>query len=220
VKLNDRGVRAAGTNILEQFRVRLKREGFVAFSRTDNERLSIRKIRDYLGCTVSHYSFLKSRTATRQQNSLSDVYGIGEFPPHSDGAHLVSPPDYLIMRGSRNRKAQTLLWPAVKLLEVLGENAIDAEFSVKRGGRTFSARFCAFAADGLRLRFNHDTMKPKNQSAADIHSWLRKPDVRPIVIDWEKTSLLVVDNQTVLHGRGRSEKNDSGFMRRWTLRKR
>lgn len=205
---------------MEQIVERLLREGYVSFSRSENDTLSIRKICDDLRCNVTHYSFLKPRTATRELNSLSDVYGTGKFPPHSDGAHLVSPPDYLIMRGSRNRKAQTLLWPSGKLLEVLGSDANDAQFAVIRGARTFRIRFCTVDADGLRLRFNYDTMKPKNRSAATIHSLLREPDVEPVVIDWETTSLLVVDNRTVLHGRGRSEEHDVGFLRRWTLRKR
>ncbi|RKE97631.1 hypothetical protein C8N30_2248 [Sulfitobacter guttiformis] len=207
-------------NIVEQIGEPLRRNGYVSFSRAANDTLSIRKIGDYLECNVTHYSFLKPRISTARQNSLSNVYGIGEFPAHSDGAHLVNPPDYLIMRGSRSRKAPTLLWPSGKLLEALGSAANNAEFAVNRGGRTFGARFCTVAAGGLRLRFNHDTMKPKNQSAATIHSWLREPTIAPVVIDWETTSLLVVDNRTVLHGRGRSEEHDAGFLRRWTLRKR
>lgn len=210
----------SGVNIMEQIVERLQRKGYVSFSRAENDIWSIRKICDYLGCKVTHYSFLKPRSSTGRQNSLSDVYGTGEFPPHSDGAHLVSPPDYLIMRGSRNRKAPTLLWPSDKLLEVFGSDANNAEFVVNRGARTFGARFCTVAAGGFMLRFNYDTMKPKNQSAANIHSWLREPDVEPVVIDWETTSFLVVDNRTVLHGRGRSEEHDVGFLRRWTLRKR
>lgn len=180
--------------------------------------LSIRRICNYLGCNIEHYSFLKPKAATGRKSSLSDVYGTGEFPPHSDGAHLVSPPDYLIMRASRSRKAPTLLWPSSTLLEALGADVNYAEFSVNRGARTFRARFCTVAAGGLRIRFNYDTMIPKNQSAANIHSWLREPDVEPVVIDWAETSLLVVDNRTVLHGRGRSEGHDAGYLRRWTLR--
>lgn len=204
---------------MEPFEERLRQDGYASISRAENNILSIQKIIGYLGCTITQYSFLKPRTSTERQNSLSDIYGIGQFPPHSDGAHLVSPPDYLIMRGSKSRKAPTLLWPACKLLEVLGSDANNAEFEVKRRGRTFGVRFCTVAEEGLRLRFNHDTMQPKNQSATNIHSWLREPDVEPVVIDWETTSLLVVNNRTVLHGRGRNEVNDAGFLRRWTLRK-
>lgn len=182
--------------------------------------LSIREICDDLRCNVTNYSFLKPRTATGRQNSLSDVYGTGEFPPHSDGAHLVRPPDYLIMRGSRSRKAPTLLWTSGKVLDVLGSDANIAEFAVIRGARTFKVRFCTVAAGRLLIRFNRDTMQPRNRSAANIHSLLREPAIEPVVINWETTSLLVVDNRTMLHGRGRSEEHDVGFLRRWTLRKR
>lgn len=198
----------------------LREEGYISFSRSENYTFSIRKICGDLKCYVAHYSFLKPRAATRRRNSLSDIYGTGGFPPHSDGAHLVSPPDYLIMRGSRNRKAPTLLWPSCSLLEVFGSDANDAQFSVDRGGRTFRVRFCSADADGLRLRFNCDIMRPQNPSAANIHSLLREPDIQPVVIDWETTSLLVVNNRTMLHGRGSSEERDVGFLRRWTLRKR
>lgn len=204
---------------MEQIGEGLGRNGYVSFSRVENDTLSIRKIGDHLGCNITRYSFLKPRTSTGRPNSLSDVYGVGEFPPHSDGAHLVNPPDYLIMKGSRNRKAPTLLWPSSKLIEALGSDAINAQFTVNRGGRTFGARFFTLTAGRLGLRFNHDTMKPKNQSATNIHSWLREPEIEPEVIDWATTALLVVNNRTVLHGRGRSEEPDTGFLRRWTLRK-
>ncbi len=205
---------------MEQLAERLRSKGYASVSREGNDILSIRKICDYLRCNVTHYSFLKPKISTGRKNSLSDVYGTGEFPPHSDGAHLASPPDYLIMRGSRSRKAPTLLWHFDKIIEAVGSDAKHAEFEVNRGARTFGVRFCTIAADGFRLRFNCDTMKPKNKSAANIHSWLREPNVEPVVIDWQTTSLLVVDNRIVLHGRGRSEEHHVGFLRRWTLRRR
>lgn len=210
----------AELNIMQRIEGLLQQKGYISFFRAQNEKLSIRAIRDYLGCAVTHYSFLKPRTSTNTQNSLSDKYGIGGFPPHSDGAHLANPPDFLIMRGSRDRKAPTLLWPSGKLLEVLGSDAYKAEFSVSRRGRTFGVRFSTFSAANPSIRFNRDTMKPKNQSAANIHSWLREPYVEPVIVDLATTSLLVVNNCTVLHGRGTSEEHDMGFLRRWTLRKR
>lgn len=204
---------------MEQIRNCLRREGFFTYSRTENDRLSVREIADSLGCSVAQYSFLKPRISSGGRNTLSDAYGLEEFPPHTDGAHLTIPPDYLIMSGSITRKAPTLLWPSHEILKPLGEDAINADFSVNRGGRTFGARFCTLVSGNIRLRFNYDTMKPKNESAAIVHSWLRQPCIQPIVINWDTTSLLVVDNRTILHGRGRSDEGDHGFLRRWTLRK-
>lgn len=135
--------------------------------------------------------------------SLSAQYGYEPFPFHTDGAHLQTPPDFMLLAAKQDDAGESPTH--LKRLWVPPPPADDDDmrrgvFRVDAGRRTFYAT-CQ-SADG-RTRFDPGCMAPidpRSRRLADAilagepdfsHGWTRSGEI------------LIVDNTRVMHARGR-----------------
>jgi len=156
------------------------------------ELLAPRKIR---------YSFLEPRPAG-QGNTLSDLHGLEEFPLHTDGANLISPPDYIFLMAPRSRVTPTLIADPRSVIDIDSSFARDAVFTIRRQGRNFPSFFVERSRGESMVRYNADTMIPQNSAAFKVVEFMSGLRHHAVQISWAKISLLVLNNRAMLHGRG------------------
>jgi len=195
----------------------LRQKRYFALERTAGRRTRIlRELLQELGSNNVRYTFLKPRSDGGGK-SLSGRHGFGEFPLHSDGAHLNEPPDYILLMAPRTRTTPTLVADPIDLIDVESECAKQAIFSVQRQGRRFNTHFISSKNGVSFLRYNSDTMIPKNSAALEIQKRMRKLRNRAFQLHWSKFALLVLDNRSMLHGRAQI-KGTVSHMRRLEVR--
>jgi hypothetical protein len=148
------------------------------------------------------YAYLKPKTSGTE-NSLSGLYGLDEFPLHTDGANEVAPPDYIILMAPSTRRTTTLLADPRNVIDVDEGFAKEAVFNVKRLGRNFSAFFVQTRNGTRAIRYNSDSMTPRNSAAFEVDRKMRTLRDYAIAFNWEKTKFLAFDNRVLLHGRGK-----------------
>lgn len=183
----------------------LKERRFFAIERTpDRSTRLLRDVLQELGSSSLRYSFLKPRSAGTGK-SLSGRHGFNEFPLHTDGAHMNAPPDYILLMAPITRTAPTLIADPRDLIDFDSEYAKLAIFSVQRRGRTFSSHFVGSRNGSSFIRYNSDTMVPKNSAALEIQRRMRDLRKYAFPLHWDKNALLVLDNRSMLHGRGQVE---------------
>lgn len=145
------------------------------------------------------------RPMTRQAarpRSLSAQYGHEPFPFHTDGAHLQTPPDFMLLAAKQDDGGESpthlkRLWEPVPPSN--GDDMRRGVFRVDAGRRSFYAT-CQ-SADG-RIRFDPGCMaaidpRSRRLAAAILteepdysHRWTRPGEI------------LIVDNTRVMHARG------------------
>jgi hypothetical protein len=134
------------------------------------------------------------------RSSLSALYGRGAQPLHTDGAHLMRPPDVVVLCAQAASKVATKLWSLTSA--PLGAAPTDAMlhgvFTVTDGQRGFLAT--AFA-DG-RIRFDPGCMVANDQRARETATFFANAITDARDHHWEAAgSLLVLDNRRTLHAR-------------------
>lgn len=135
------------------------------------------------------------------KRSLSAKYGTGPQPLHTDGAHLATPPDIVVLYGPAPSPVPTMLWrhdywPSP--IEVRDELA-HGLFSVDDG----MTRFLAPAYAGSRHRFDPGCMSPADSRARRVVDYFDGALASATRFEWtEVDQVLVIDNRTVLHARG------------------
>jgi len=144
-----------------------------------------------------------------KQNTLSSRYGIDAFPFHTDAAHWDQPARYLAMycvdpgEGRRPTLLQdSRAWQLDDVEMELACRALWATGHVR-------PRICMLAeriADRLAIRYDKDCMRPMTAEARELAALIesRIDKTEQEQIDWEPCSLLVIDNQRLVHARGRS----------------
>lgn len=206
---------------------RLGRDGYVFIPRWDEEKdpttffTLMEKYVDRrahaFGRTNSSIQILKPRTAvTSGGNRYSDIYGLEEFPLHTDFAHWSRPPRIMVLRcvvGCLG--VSTNLLPASSL-----DNILD-------NGLLFQAMYCSnlqrheyfssilpmvFSDNSVRgVRWDRHSLKPINKAALNVskemsiqaseHAGLA---VRCLA---NRGDTLIIDNWRCLHGRSRVPKD-------------
>ena len=145
----------------------------------------------------------RARTGALRR-SLSFQHGLGRFPFHSDAAHWLKPPRWVIMwceESEGERPTELLPW---NLLRQTTPDRTPATFLVRNGRRSF------FADVGDIARLDGGCMIAQNPNAvallrcATASSTLRH--VFPVV--WKPGLVLVIDNHAVLHSRGIAPKTE------------
>jgi hypothetical protein len=135
--------------------------------------------------------------------SLSAQYGHEPFPFHTDGAHLQTPPDFMLLAAKQNDAGETpsnlkRLWEPPPPSD--DDDMRLGVFRVDAGRRSFYAT-CQ-SADG-RIRFDPGCMvpiDPRSRRLADA-ILAGEPDYSH---RWTgSTEILIVDNSRVMHARGR-----------------
>jgi hypothetical protein len=136
---------------------------------------------------------------------MSAQYGLGAQPLHTDGAHLRTPPDVVVLYSATPNSTPTLIWSGTKqsLTSWHPEFAQVGVFTVRNGRESFLAS----AAEGTRIRFDPACMSPADglaRQAADYFSAL--PATAHL---WDRPDkLLIINNRLCLHARAALEPGD------------
>jgi alpha-ketoglutarate-dependent taurine dioxygenase len=138
--------------------------------------------------------------------SLSAIYGLTEFPLHTDGAHLLVPPDIVVLHAAQPNNVPSLLWSPFNKLTNPNHPTISLP-SHLRGGlflvKSGKGQFLASAyAENVRFRFDPGSMEPCDQRARETVQYFEHAMGRAHRHDWTTPDqVLVIDNRLALHAR-------------------
>ena len=145
-------------------------------------------------------------------NSLSGVYGLGQQPLHTDGAHLPVPPDVLVFICDRPSATSTRLWrpPRVPAGRPPGLTAPSSALShgmfLVRNGRD---SFYAPVLSGSGYRYDPGCMTPCDARARKVQEHFEQQLSRASAHEWSAAGqVLVVDNRRTLHARSAVAEGD------------
>jgi hypothetical protein len=140
--------------------------------------------------------------------SLSALYGRGAQPLHTDGAHLIRPPDLVVLCSQEANETPTKLsraWRADGTRRRWPPNLDDGVFVV-RGGRE---SFHTTARLGSGIRFDPGCMTPCDQRSRELTRYFAEALAGAEEYLWAATEqLLVIDNATALHARTAVKESD------------
>jgi hypothetical protein len=142
------------------------------------------------------------------RNSLSGIFGLGEFPPHTDVAHWHTPARYVLLRCTTANDIPTILLDSKDFLTHQQRQLwAQSTWKVTRISFPFLCSM-AFVCNGVEgLRWDSCCMTPYGK---------RAEEARPMIIDTLGTALrtagqevrwtspgmvLVIDNWRMLHAR-------------------
>jgi L-asparagine oxygenase len=149
-----------------------------------------------------------------KKNTLSSRYGTDAFPFHTDTAHWEEPAYYLALYcvDPGQGKRPTLLQDsrAWRLDDAEKDLACRALWKTGHVG----PRLCMLAErkqGRLAIRYDKDCMRPMTAEARELEALIELRISRSAQrqIDWEPECLLVLDNQRMVHARGKSNLLDS-----------
>ncbi|GED11304.1 hypothetical protein [Cellulosimicrobium cellulans] len=145
----------------------------------------------------SHVSRLRPTTPQEAHPaSLSAQVGLGQQPLHTDGAHLRTVPDYVVMWSETTNSTPTRVWHPRRALSSSDQSGV---FIVRSGRETWLSP----AHDGGGLRFDPGCMSPCDAFARRTARILQDPPPDEVhEIRWDTPwKVLVLANRQVLHGR-------------------
>jgi L-asparagine oxygenase len=147
-------------------------------------------------------------------NTLSSRYGTDAFPFHTDTAHWDHPARYLALYcvDPGEGRRPTLLQDSQEWRLNDAEKDLACRSLWKTGH--VRPRLCTVGQRGgdyLTIRYDKDCMQPMTAEARDLEAIidLRISRSAHKQVDWEPQSLLVIDNQRMVHARGMSSRIDS-----------
>jgi TfdA family taurine catabolism dioxygenase TauD len=149
---------------------------------------------------------IPTEQARANTKSLSVVHGLGSFPMHTDGAHRLEPPRFVVLvcaSPGMSPVPTTLI--RFRDLEVTASERTRLEaapFLVRNGRKSFYSTICS--ASRMFIRYDAGCMIPQgSESEASVKLIAhRAREVGPTLVHWRTGDVLVIDNWTVLHGRG------------------
>ena len=133
--------------------------------------------------------------------SLSAIYGKGAQPLHTDGAHLIDPPRWLLLMSAASSAVPTWLWSPASDEESFDvrEALFNGIFTVASG----SSSFLAPARNHQLTRFDPGCMRPGDGLANLTFEFLVSRSTAAVAHHWSMpNTFLLIDNYRVLHGRG------------------
>lgn len=145
---------------------------------------------------------IKSKKAANPK-SLSAIYGDKDFPFHTDGAYLLEPPKYVILRSpKRIQNCPTLICkPSFTLLE---KTNLKKNVWLVNGGRgKFYSSMIEENDDNYRIRFDLACMRPALadfKSSADIMTSVLSSSNKQ-EINWTANQCVIFNNWKLLHSR-------------------
>jgi L-asparagine oxygenase len=151
-------------------------------------------------------------TSEAPRNTLSSRYGLDSFPFHTDGAHWIRPPRYLVLYcldpGRAHR--QTMILSPLELLSKEEKLALRRELWRVTGiARSFWVRVLDGVCGDEFLRFDEACMRPERPLCVSATIMQRRIGVAaPRAIHWEQSKFLVIDNWRTLHARGTAMQTD------------
>ena len=149
-------------------------------------------------------------TSDARNGTLSESYGRGAFPLHTDTAFWPVPARYVIFRARGDVRRQTTILTFNDLFRGEYQKLLEvAERSVWIAKAASKSAYCSmkFSIGGQGgFRYDGQCMRPANAAALLIRdalvSILSYDRAEPV--DWENDVAIVVDNWQALHARGPS----------------
>ena len=146
------------------------------------------------------------KQASAKPRSLSVVHGLGSFPMHTDGAHRLQPPRFLVLVCASPGTS-----PVPTTLTRFGDLQISASehasleaspFLVRNGRRSFYSSICGRSRPFIR--YDAGCMVPQGAESEAMARLVarRARNASPTLVSWRSGDVLVIDNWNVLHGRG------------------
>ena len=207
---------------------RMKREGFVVREGLAPH-LSAIEVAEESGIIVSidellaasgipTVQILRPRDAKEvSPNQYSGHYGLGSFPLHTDLAHWVVPPRYLLLRclvGTND--VYTNILSGTRIVNVVGTAVLrKAVFGARRRRAGYSGLVRAMSRHQQAEVFRWDPIfiKPLNQHAHALEAVMLDPawnkEATKILLRQPGDTILI-DNWRMLHGRSRVPKPSTG----------
>jgi alpha-ketoglutarate-dependent taurine dioxygenase len=149
---------------------------------------------------------MPTKQAGANVKSLSAVHGLGSFPMHTDGAHRLQPPRFVVLvcASPGTSPVPTTLLRFRDLQVTASERARfeAAAFLVRNGRRSFYSTICSRSRPFIR--FDAGCMVPQGAESAATAKLIadRANEVGVTFVHWRAGDVLVIDNWNVLHGRG------------------
>lgn len=146
--------------------------------------------------------------AAARKGTLSETYGNGPFPLHTDTAFLPVPRRYVLFRVLGDFRRHTTV---LQFVDVFRKSATQVSTLAERSiwqVRTPSSNFyCSMKfrqGNGVGWRYDSQCMIPVNSAAIELEEVLPSllSHTRPHVINWTTGLAAILCNWKVLHGRG------------------
>ena len=142
---------------------------------------------------------------------MSARVGLGQQWLHTDGAHLLRPPEVILLATRTVSTTATRIWSGVvrgtavgSIIQIPPEDARLGVFTVHDGRDSFLAS----AWDGF-LRVDPGCMTPADGYARSAESYFQQ--LPTFDFEWdEPDKLLLIDNHNCLHGRATVTEGDQG----------
>ena len=162
-------------------------------------------------------SFVKklrvSTSENARKNSLSEIFGTGAFPFHTDTAFWTRPARLVLLRAvGGNLHRPTLLRPFASVLDEVGLRRVRQSSWICSTGRRKNYTTMYFEHDQLGgMRYDPNCMTPANNAAREVDKILRVQsfNIKGGTIDWVPNRVAVIPNWDFLHARDISEIDDS-----------
>jgi alpha-ketoglutarate-dependent taurine dioxygenase len=138
--------------------------------------------------------------------SLSVMHGLGSFPMHTDGAHRLQPPRFVVLvcaSPGRSPVPTTLIRFRDLRISASERTRLEAApFLVRNGRRSFYSTICS--PSRMFIRFDAGCMRPQGSESESSVKLIadRASEVGFTLAHWRMGDVLVIDNWNVLHGRG------------------
>lgn len=142
-----------------------------------------------------------------QPRSLSGQHGLGAFPYHTDAAHHLIPPRYVLLRLASDRAVtrRTLLAPLPRRLSQQDREVLEHDVWVVDGGRgrfLTSVLSCPEGVSCDMFRFDEGCMRPADRTfGAARPVVLQLLAGRSVAINWVPGLTVILDNWLTLHAR-------------------
>jgi hypothetical protein len=183
--------------------------GSIAAVRSEAHRLGWREVSSRTGDPP--VDVLRPTTqADANPHSLSAIYGLGQQPLHTDGAHVEDePPDVVVLAATEPNRTPTRLWCGRTgwfYANSLPEFANHGVFLVSSGTETF---FATARANG-RIRYDPGCMTPCDLRARQVVEFVHAANAQAVEHHWtEPGQLLLIDNRQTLHARAAVAEGDA-----------
>ncbi|MFC6152342.1 hypothetical protein [Nocardioides yefusunii] len=156
-----------------------------------------------------------------QQRSMSRVHGLGEQPLHTDGAHLETPPDVVLLSCPTRSEIPTRFArfvPPTLGSQPMGD-LVHGLFIVDSGSDSFLAPILDFNREGHAVRYDPVCMTPGDPRACRAMAAVKEclPEVHEF--EWNEPGLvLALDNRRYLHARADASNEPERTLERLALR--
>ncbi|WP_198029520.1 TauD/TfdA family dioxygenase [Bradyrhizobium sp. WSM3983] len=149
---------------------------------------------------------IPTEQAKANAKSLSVVHGLGAFPMHTDGAHRLQPPRFVVLvcasPGTSPIPTTLIRFRDLQMSASERSRLEAAPFLVRNGRSSFYSTICSRSRPFIR----HDAgcMMPQGTESEASGKLIaqRAGEVGFTLVHWRTGDVLVIDNWTVLHGRG------------------